>query len=75
MVQGTLGELIIEYRVVALWELRGAILMRKRQYTLFFFNKNKLYKSTQAEICWKIKNKLRTITMLKFWSEKFKKFI
>ena len=34
-------------------------------YTLFFY-KNKLYKNTQAEICPKIKNKLRTITKLKF---------
>ena len=40
-----------------------------------FFYKNKLYKNTQAEICPKIKNKLRKITRLKFWSEKFKKFI
>ena len=30
------------------------------------FYKNKLYKNTQAEICPKIKNKLRTITSLKF---------
>ena len=44
------------------------------EYTVFFY-KNKLYKNTQAEICPKIKNKLRTITRLKFWSEKFKKFI
>ena len=44
------------------------------EYTLFFY-KNKLYKNTQAEIWPKIKNKLRTITRLKFWSEKFKKFI
>ena len=40
-----------------------------------FFYKNKLYKNTQAETCPKIKNRLRTITRLKFWSEKFKKFI
>ena len=39
------------------------------------FCKNKLYKNTQAEICPNVKNKLRTITRLKFWSEKFKKFI
>ena len=46
------------------------------QYALHnFFYKNKLYKNTQAEICPKFKNKLRTITWLKFWSEKFKKFI
>ena len=31
-----------------------------------FFYKNKLYKNTQAEICPKIMNKLRTITRLKF---------
>ena len=31
-----------------------------------FLYKNKLYKNTQAEICPKIKNKLRTITRLKF---------
>ena len=43
-------------------------------YTLFFY-KNKLYKNTQAEICPEIKNNLRTIARLKFWSEKFKKFI
>ena len=43
--------------------------------TRFFFYKNKLYKNTQAEICPKIKNKLRTITRLKFWSENLKKFI
>ena len=42
--------------------------------TRLFFYKNKLYKNTQAEIYPKIKNKLRTITRLKFWSEKFKKF-
>ena len=29
-----------------------------------FFYKNKLYKNTQAEICPKIKNKLRTIATL-----------
>ena len=34
----------------------------KHVYTLFFYYKNKLYKNTQAEICPKIKNKLRTIT-------------
>ena len=39
---------------------------------MLFFYKNKLYKNTQAEICPKIKNKLRTITRLKFWLEKFK---
>ena len=38
---------------------------RVAQYTLFFC-KNKLYKNTQAEICPKIKNKLRTITRRKF---------
>ena len=48
----------------------------KPKYTLFFFfYKNKLYKNTQAEICPKIKNKLKTITRLKFWSEKSKKLI
>ena len=31
-----------------------------------FFYKNKLYMNTQAEICPKIKNNLRTITRLKF---------
>ena len=31
-----------------------------------FFYKKKLYKNTQAEICPKIKNKLRTMTMLNF---------
>ena len=30
------------------------------------FYKNKLYKNTQAEICPKFKNKLKTITRLKF---------
>ena len=40
-----------------------------------FFYKNKFYKNTQAEIYPKIKNKLTTITRLKFWSEKFKKYI
>ena len=44
------------------------------RYTLFFY-KNKLYKNTQAEICPKFKNKLRTITRLKFLPDKFKKFI
>ena len=39
------------------------------------FYENKLYKDTQAEICPKIKNKLRTITGIKFWSGKFKKLI
>ena len=39
-------------------------------YTLFY--KNKLYKNTKAEICPKIKNKLRTLTSLKFWSENLK---
>ena len=43
-------------------------------YTLFFY-KNKLYKNSQAKIFPKIKNKLRTITRLKFRSAKFKKFI
>ena len=38
--------------------------------TRFFSYKNKLYKNTQAEICPKIKNILRTTTRLKFWSEK-----
>ena len=44
---------------------------------LFFIPiyKDKLHENTQAEICPKIKNKLRTITRLKFWSEKFEKFI
>ena len=32
--------------------------------------KNKLYKNTQADICQTIKNKLKTITRLKFWSYK-----
>ena len=32
-----------------------------------FFYKDKLCKNTQAEICPKIKNELRTITRLKFW--------
>ena len=32
----------------------------------FFFYKNKLYKNTQADICPKVKNKLRTITRQKF---------
>ena len=32
----------------------------------FFVRLNKLYKNTQAEICLRIKNKLRTITRLKF---------
>ena len=41
----------------------------------FFFYKSKLYKNTQAEIGLKIKNTLRTITRLKFCSDKFKKFI
>ena len=36
------------------------------RFTRFFFYNNKLYKNTQAEICPKIKNKLRTITRLKF---------
>ena len=40
-----------------------------------FFYKNKLYRNTQAEIGLKIENKLRTLTRLKFWSDKFKKFI
>ena len=40
-----------------------------------FFYKNRLYKNIRTEICPKIKNKLRTITRLKFWSDKFKKFI
>ena len=31
-----------------------------------FFYKDKLYKNTQAEICPKIKNELRTMTRLKF---------
>ena len=44
-------------------------------YLHAFFYKNKLYKNTQAEICPKITNKLRTITRLKFRSEKCKKFI
>ena len=35
-------------------------------YLHAFFYKNKLYKNTQAEICPEIKNKLRTITRLKF---------
>ena len=39
------------------------------------FNKKKLYKNTQAENYPKTKNKLRLITRLKFWSEKFTKFI
>ena len=43
-------------------EAGGALVMG---YTLFF-QKNKLYKNTQAEICPKIKNKLRTITRPKF---------
>ena len=43
-------------------------------HTRFFF-KNKLYKNTQAEIEPKIKNKLRKTTRLKFWSDKFKKFV
>ena len=33
------------------------------------FYKNKLYKNTQAELCPKIKNKLRTITRLKFYQK------
>ena len=40
---------------------------------VFVFYKNKRYKNTQA--MQKIKNKPKTITRLKFWSEKFKKFI
>ena len=44
-----------------------------REYTLFFKYKNKLYKNTKAKIGLKIKNKLRTITGLKFRSDKFKK--
>ena len=42
-------------------------------HTRFFFYKNKLYKNTQAEICPKIKNKLRTITRLKIWSKNLRK--
>ena len=38
---------------------------RYPNYTLFFYN-NKLYKNTQAAICTKAKNKLRTITRLKY---------
>ena len=34
--------------------------------TRFIFYKNKPYKNTQADFCPKIKNKLRTITRLKF---------
>ena len=42
---------------------------RHNKEKLHFFQKNKLYKNTQAEICPKIKNKLRTIiTRMKFWS-------
>ena len=40
-----------------------------------FLCKNKLYKNTQAEICPKIKNKLRLISRVKLWSDKFKNFI
>ena len=48
-----------------------------KRVTRFFLYNNKLYmyKNTQAEICPKIRNKLRTLTRQKFWSEKFKKFI
>ena len=48
------------------WATSIACLACFYNYTLFFFYKNKLYKNTQAEICPKIKNKLRTITRLKF---------
>ena len=43
-------------------------------YTLFL-KEQTLYKNIQAEIWPKFKENLRTITRLKFWSEKFKKFI
>ena len=39
---------------------------QKEWITRFFFYKNKIYKNTQADICPKIKNNLRTITRLKF---------
>ena len=49
------------------------LVSRVLQYTLVFsWYKNKFYKNTQAGICPKFKNRLRTITRLKFWSDKFK---
>ena len=43
-----------------------AVVQWRSQTNYTLFNKSKLYKNTQAEICPKINNKLRTITRLKF---------
>ena len=55
-----------EFKTVS---IESSVLSLKYEMTSYinaFFYKNKLYKNTRAEICPKIRNKLRTITRLKF---------